>query len=152
METLVTCKKGAISCCQIKEQRQKKSKMEGLRKLFEQYFDRGVLVYLRYRSMPCIITIHCRGCTTQDPSQRHHDCITRSNIEWIECNFSEMLNKVDLYIVYELTKSYLADRFSTKEIDESYPFCSPESYLTNTAWCRKIKENLISDCMGEETN
>ena len=40
-----------------------------------------------------------------------------------------MLNKVDLYIVYELTKSYLADRFSTKEIDESYLFYSPELTL-----------------------
>ena len=91
------------------------------------------------------------GCTLQDPSQRHHDCITRSSIECIECNFSEMLNKVNLYMVYELTKSYIADRFSAKEIDESYPFYSPESYLTNTVWCRKIKENLISNYMREET-
>ena len=41
---------------------------------------------------------------------------TRSSIEVIECNFSEMPSKVDLYMVYELTKSYLADRFSTKKL------------------------------------
>ena len=62
METPLTCKKGAISCCRVKEQSQRKSKMESLRKLFEQYFGRGVLVYLRYRSMPCIITKYCMGC------------------------------------------------------------------------------------------
>ena len=77
------------------------------------------------------------GITMQDPNQRHHGCLTTSSIEWIECYFSEMLNKVDLYIAYELTKSYPADWFSTKEIDESYPFHFPESYLTNTVWCGK---------------
>lgn len=30
----------------------------------------------------------------------------------MECKFSEMLNEVDFHIVYELTKSYLAKRFS----------------------------------------
>ena len=63
-----------------------------------------------------------------------------------------MLNKVDLHMLYELTKSYLAECSSAKEIDEIYPFYSPKSYLTKTAWCRKIKENLISNYMMEETN
>ena len=63
-----------------------------------------------------------------------------------------MLDKVDLYILYELTKPYLADWSSTKEIDESYSFYFPNSYLTKTAWCRKTKENLISNYMREETN
>ena len=152
VETPLTYKKNAISCCWINEQRQKKSKMECLRKLFDRYFDREVFVYMRYRNMRCTMTRNCMGCTIQDPGQRYYECIARSSIKWIECNFSEMLNKVDLYMVYELTKSYLADRFSTKEIDESYPFYTPESYLTNTVWCRKIKENLISNYMGEETN
>ena len=79
------------------------------------------------------------GCTIQDSSQRHHGCITRSNFELIECNFSKMLNKVDLYLGYEFTKSYLEDRFFLEEIDESYPFYPPESFLTDTVWCRKIK-------------
>ena len=99
METPLTCKKDAISYCRIKQQRQTKSKMEFLRKLFERYFDRGVLVYLKHQSMPCLITRYCMGCTIQDPRQRHHYCITRME----ECNFSEMLNIVDLYMVYELT-------------------------------------------------
>ena len=73
METPLTCKKGAVSCFRVKEQRQKKSKIESLRKLFERNFDRGVLVYLRYRSIPCIITKYCMGYTIQDLSQRYHD-------------------------------------------------------------------------------
>ena len=76
METPLTCKKGEISSCQ------KKPKMESLRKLFEQNFYRGVLVYLRYQSIPCIITKYCMGCTIQDLSQMYHDCITSLSIEW----------------------------------------------------------------------
>ena len=38
-------------------------------------------------------------------------------------------------MLYELTKSYLADWSSTKEIDESYPFYSPKSYLYNLCNC-----------------
>ena len=103
METLLACKKDTISCCRIKEQRQKKSKMDCLRKLFEQYFYRGVLVYFTYRSLPYIISRNCMGCTTHDPSHRYHNCITRSSIEQLECNLSEMLDKVDFYMLYEFT-------------------------------------------------
>ena len=49
------------------------------------------------------------------------------------------------FIVFELTRSNLTDRFSKEQIDENFP----GGYLNDTAWCMKLKENLILNCVKE---
>lgn len=67
--------------------------------MFERYFDRGVLMYLRYWSMPCIIIKYFMGSTIQDPSQRHQKLYNNIKHGVAECNFSKMLDKMDLNVV-----------------------------------------------------
>lgn len=64
-----------------KEERRIKLKEEYLEKLFDRYFERGIITYLRCRSMSRIIVNHCDDSSIGDPSQRHHECISRTYLE-----------------------------------------------------------------------
>lgn len=139
METPSCIKKTVSACCRIKEERWRKLKEEYLSKTFERYFERGILTYLRYRSISRIIKNHCHGCSIVDPSQRNHYCITRPYLEWLEYKFEEMFHEIDFYIAYELTK-----------IDESLYFFFPESYVSDVILCKRIKQKLISSYMEEK--
>ena len=109
LETSSCIKKTVSARCRIKEERWRKFKEEYL--TFERYFKSGILTYLRYRRISRRVMKHCDGCSNDDPSQRHHSCITRPYSEWLEYKFEEMHHKVVFYIAYELTKSFQMDSF-----------------------------------------
>ena len=150
METSSCIKKTISVCCRTKEERRRKLQEEYLEKSFDRYFERGIITYLRCRSMSRIILKHCDGCSIGDPSQRHYEGISKTYLEWIAYKFDETLHKVDFYIVYELTKSLLMDSFSMEEIDESLSFFFPESFLSDVTWCKGIKQKLIMSHMEDE--
>ena len=50
---------------------------------------------LRCRSLSRVIVKHCDDCSIGDPSQKHHECISRTYLEWIEHKFDGMLHEVD---------------------------------------------------------
>ena len=134
----------------IKEERRRKLKEEYLEKSFDRYFERGIITYLRCRCMSRIMAKHCNSCSIGDRSQRHHQCISRTYLKWIEYKSDKMLQEVDFYIVYELTKSFLMDSFSMEEIHGSLPFFFPESYLSDVTWCKEIKQKHIMSYLEEE--
>ena len=150
METPSCIKKTISVCCRTKAERRRKLQEEYLEKSFDRYFERGIITYLRCRSMSRIIVQHCDDSSIGDPSQRHHECISRTYLEWIQYKFDEMLHEVDFYIVYELKQSFLIDSFCMEEIDESLPFFFPESYLSDVTWCKGIKQKLIMSYMEDE--
>ena len=150
METPSCTKKTISVCCRTKAERRRKLQEEYLEKSFDRYFERGIITYLRCRSMSRIILKHCDGCSIGDPSQRHYEGISKTYLEWIEYKFDEMLHEVDFYIVYELTKSFLMDSFSMEEIDESLYFFFPGNFLSDVIWCKGIKQKLIMSYMEDE--
>ena len=144
METPIVPNRSVAKCSRIKKERKAKLKCECVMKKFDRYLKKGILVYLIHRSLPKIISENCTGCSFDDPSQKHHDCLMRPYSEWIYLKFEEMLSNVVFFLVYTLTKSYVRDHFSSEEF-ETIPYCNSENYLQDNDWCSMIKEELLKN-------